>query len=100
MSADIIPEGFGVLAAAPQSHGPVPAATPGQNGGGRRTPAPATVEKRAHPALVELRQQRIAFACLVAQLGLPVGDQDAAHVKGQQQRRATRGVYGITGVAS
>lgn len=53
--------------------------------------------RRAHPALVELRQQRIAFARLVAQLGLPVGDQDAEHVPGQQQRRATRGVYGITG---
>lgn len=50
---------------------------------------------RAHPALVELRQQRICFARLVAQLGLPTGDEDAAATHGQ--RRATRGVYGITG---
>ena len=52
---------------------------------------------RAHPALVELRQQRICFARLVAQLGLPTGDQDAE--AGGSQRRAMRGVYGITGVA-
>lgn len=54
--------------------------------------------RRAHPALVELRQQRICFARLIAQLGLPVGDQEAEPVKGQ--RRATRGVYGITGAGS
>ncbi len=51
---------------------------------------------RAHPALVELRQQRICFARLVAQLGLPTGEQEP--VSGQ--RRSTRGVYGITGVVS
>ena len=54
--------------------------------------------RRAHPALVELRAQRICFARLVAQLGLPTGEQDAEPVKGQ--RRATRGVYGITGAVS
>jgi hypothetical protein len=32
---------------------------------------------RAHPALVELTQQRICFARLVAQLGLPIGEQEA-----------------------
>jgi hypothetical protein len=31
---------------------------------------------RAHPALVELRAQRICFARLVAQLGLPTGEED------------------------
>ena len=50
---------------------------------------------RAHPALVELRQQRICFARLVAQLGLPTGDEASAG-----QRRAARGVYGITGMVS
>ena len=49
---------------------------------------------RAHPALVELRQQRICFARLVAQLGIPAGD------SADGQRRATRGVYGIKGVVS
>ena len=51
---------------------------------------------RAHPALVELRQQRICFARLVAQLGLPTGEQQEP----VGQRRAARGVYGITGVVS
>lgn len=53
--------------------------------------------RRAHPALVELRQQRITFARLVAQLGIPAGDEDEV---GKSQRRATRGVYGIRGVVS
>ena len=53
---------------------------------------------RAHPALVELRQQRICFARLVAQLGLPTGDEASAPTAGQ--RRAARGVYGVTGVVS
>ena len=52
---------------------------------------------RAHPALVELRAQRICFARLVAQLGIPTGEQVPA---AGGQRRSTRGVYGITGVVS
>jgi hypothetical protein len=57
---------------------------------------------RAHPALVELRQQRICLARLIAQLGLPTGEQDdeeqqSAAVTRRQQRRATRGTYGIRG---
>jgi hypothetical protein len=58
--------------------------------------------RRAHPALVELRQQRICYARLVAQLGLPSGDEDseAAKQTRRQQRRYTSGVYGITGVVS
>ncbi len=58
--------------------------------------------KRAHPALVELRAQRICFARLVAQLGLPTGDQDglAKDPAGSRQRWAARGVYGITEVVS
>ncbi|HWL44128.1 MAG TPA: hypothetical protein VNQ73_14395 [Ilumatobacter sp.] len=45
--------------------------------------------RRVHPALPELRQQRIVFARLIAQLGVPVGDEDTE----TQQRRATRGTY-------
>lgn len=55
--------------------------------------------RRAHPALVELRQQRICFARLVAQLGLPSGEEEGAPAL-KRQRRASRGVYGITGVVS
>src|SRR5690349_20287444 len=44
---------------------------------------------RAHPALVELRQQRICFARLVAQLGIPTVEQ--ADESGKSQRRSTRG---------
>ncbi|WP_370501199.1 terminase [Mycolicibacterium sp. jd] len=51
---------------------------------------------KAHPALVEVRQQRITFARLVAALGIPAGEEDRAGV----QRRAVRGVYGIQGVVS
>ena len=46
---------------------------------------------RAHPALPELRQQRIALARLFAALGLPTGLGDDA----KQQRRSVRGVYQI-----
>lgn len=53
---------------------------------------------RVHPALPELRQQRITFARLVAALGLESGVQDEDAPK--QQRRATRGTYGIKGVVS
>ena len=57
---------------------------------------------RAHPGLVELRGQRIVLARLVAQLGLPTGEQEDSEkpVGRRQQRRAPRGVYGITGVVS
>jgi len=52
---------------------------------------------RAHPALPELRQQRIALARLVASLGLPTGVVDEDQPK--RQRRSVRGVYsvGVTG---
>ena len=60
---------------------------------------------RAHPALVELRQQRICYARLIAQLGVPSGeepsgDYGAAEPARVKQRRSTRGVYGIRGVVS
>lgn len=50
---------------------------------------------RAHPALQELRQQRIAFARLISALGLPSGVKDA---KTKRTRpRSVRGVYTIAG---
>jgi hypothetical protein len=48
---------------------------------------------RVHPAAVELRQQRITLARLLAALNVPSGDEDAAPV------RAPRGVYAIRGGA-
>lgn len=46
---------------------------------------------RAHPALVEARQQRIALARLLAALRVPAGEED-----GRGRGRGTpRGVYGI-----
>lgn len=51
---------------------------------------------RAHPALVELRQQRVAFARLLTALRIPQADGD-----GRTQMRGTpRGVYSIRGVPS
>lgn len=49
---------------------------------------------RVHPALVELRQQRIALARLFAALHIPTGDE-----AGRTQHRGTRGVYGIRGAS-
>lgn len=48
---------------------------------------------KAHPALPELRQQRIALARLLAALGLPTGVED--DVPKSQQRRSVRGVYAV-----
>lgn len=57
---------------------------------------------RAHPALVELRQQRIAFARLVSAMQLPLGlaapQQDSAQpVQPVQRRPGVKGVYAING---
>ena len=57
----------------------------------------ATQGVRVHPALPELRQQRITFAKLVAALKLPTVE-DTPGSAGQQ--RGPRGVYGITGAVS
>ena len=51
---------------------------------------------RAHPALVELRQQRIVLARLVVALRVPMGDEDAERT----QYRGIRGVYSIKGGAA
>lgn len=48
---------------------------------------------KAHPALPELRQQRIALARLLAALGLPTG----VEAEQPKQRRSARGVYVVGG---
>jgi hypothetical protein len=55
---------------------------------------------RAHPALVEARQQRIALARLLAALRLPAGEESESGGDRRPQRRmGVRGVYGVGGVA-
>jgi hypothetical protein len=46
---------------------------------------------KAHPALPELRQQRIALARLLVAIGLPSGVEDDEQPKAQ--RRSVRGAY-------
>ncbi len=56
---------------------------------------------RAHPALVEARQQRIALARLLAALRLPAGEESEGGSDRRPQRRVgVRGVYGIVGGAA
>lgn len=50
---------------------------------------------RVHPALVEARQQRLAFARLLTALRIPAGEQDGR----TQAQGSTRGVYAIRGVS-
>ncbi|MEO6471989.1 MAG: hypothetical protein ABIO14_09310 [Aeromicrobium sp.] len=55
--------------------------------------------ERAHPALVEARQQRIALARLFAVLRLPSGDEGDLKPGSRPQRRSgVRGTYGIQGL--
>ena len=53
--------------------------------------------KRAHPALVELRAQRLTLARLLVALRLPTGvEGETAPVAARDQRRGgIRGVYGV-----
>jgi hypothetical protein len=51
----------------------------------------------AHPALRELRQQRLTLARLIVCLRVPLGDEDAAG--GRTQYRGIRGVYTGGGAA-
>ncbi len=53
---------------------------------------------RAHPALVEARQQRIALARILAALRLPAGDENEEGERRPQRRVGVRGVYGVRGV--
>ncbi len=53
---------------------------------------------RAHPALVEARQQRITLARLLAALRLPAGEESEQGSDRRPQRRVgVRGVYGVVG---
>ena len=53
--------------------------------------------RKAHPAAVEARQQRITLARLLAALRLPAGDEDDAKGTARPQRRVgPRGVYGVS----
>jgi hypothetical protein len=50
---------------------------------------------KAHPALVELRQQRIVLARLVVALRVPLGEESKSQDSpARLQRRGLRGVYG------
>ena len=51
--------------------------------------------ERAHPALVEARQQRLVLARLLAALRLPAGDEKDGKATSRQRRTGVRGVYGI-----
>jgi hypothetical protein len=57
-------------------------------------------QPRTHPAVIELRQQRIVLARLVVALRVPLGDQETDGPTGEParlQRRGPRGVYAIGG---
>lgn len=58
----------------------------------------ALLEGRVHPAVVELRQQRICLARLLVALRVPDPEDDEAPA-GRLQRRGTRGVYGLGGAS-
>lgn len=54
--------------------------------------------RKANPAAVEARQQRIAMARLLAALRLPAGDEGDQQVGARPSRKVgVRGVYGIRG---
>jgi hypothetical protein len=52
-------------------------------------------QRRTHPAVVELRQQRIVLARLIVALRVPLGDQERDGEAPRSQRRALRGVYAL-----
>ena len=56
-------------------------------------------DRIAHPAMVEARQQAVVLSRLVASLRLPSGEVDGSLVR-PQRRGASRGSYGIRGVAA
>ncbi len=56
---------------------------------------------RAHPALVEARQQKVVLARLLAALRLPAGSEGDVPASARPPRRAgAKGVYPIRGVRS
>lgn len=53
--------------------------------------------RKANPAAVEARAQRIALARLLAALRLPAGEDESGEGRRPQRRVGARGVYGIRG---
>lgn len=53
--------------------------------------------RRLHPALVEARQLRIAYARLSAALRLPAGE-EGDELRRPQRRAGVRGVYGLRAI--
>jgi hypothetical protein len=60
-----------------------------------------TVEGKTHPAVVELRQQRLVLARLIVALRVPIGEGESKHspVSRLQRRGGVRGVYGPRAVS-
>ena len=56
-------------------------------------------EQRTHPALVELRQQRLVLARLIVALRVPIGVEQSEHAPPRLQCRGLRGVQAIGPVA-
>ncbi|WP_345892032.1 terminase [Mycolicibacterium sphagni] len=52
---------------------------------------------KAHPALTEARQLRIALARVLAALRLPAGDEDEGGQRRPQRRIGVRGIYTAAG---
>ena len=55
--------------------------------------------QKAHPAVVEARQQRVVLARLLAALRMPVGEAGDLQAHARPRRRGPRGVYRIRGVS-
>jgi hypothetical protein len=67
-----------------------------------RAGGPLTPEGKVRPAVIELRQQRIVLARLLAALRVPLADHDDADAATDptprlQRRTGARGVYSIAG---
>ena len=56
--------------------------------------------RKAHPAVVEARQQRVVLARLLAAMRMPVGEAGDQQANARPRRRGPRGVYGIRGAVS
>jgi hypothetical protein len=53
-------------------------------------------ERKAHPALTEIRQQRLVLARLLVALRVPLGEQEDEERPGRRsQRRGVRGFYAV-----
>ncbi len=55
---------------------------------------------KAHPALTEARQQRLAFARILAALRLPAGEESEEADRRPQRRSGVRGIYRLGGGAA